>query len=246
MTIRNNSTSNSTSNNTINEVKRVRINFISPTGFIRPLLLGFTPDNVATDGFDFGYDTPNIYDFPNDLNWLIEGDRYVIQGVGAFNEIKRYPFGMFLTDAGNIEISLTALENFDTPINVYIYDALLDTYTQINDSNYAVDLASGDYLNRFYIAFLNANEALLSSNESELQNTKIIYLSNTKELYINTFGQNNVKQIDIYNLLGQKLSSITNIHSTKTKIPVNAFATNYVIVNIETDYGFLSKKIIIH
>ena len=241
---------NSETNTTSTQVQRVRIDFISPDGYTRHLLLGFTPDNAATDGFDYGYDGRNPDNFANDLNWLIEDDRFIIQGVGAFEETKRYPFGMFLADAGDIEISLTALENFDTPINVYIYDELLDTYTSINNSNYVSNLETGEYLNRFYIAFFNANEpensALLATNESILQNTTIKYLSNTKKLYINTISQNNIKHIELYNLLGQKLSSINNINTTETKISVNAFTTNYVVAHIETNYGSITKKILIH
>ena len=249
----NSMSNNSETNTTSTQVQRVRIDFVSPDGYTRHLLLGFTPDDAATDGFDYGYDGPNLDNFANDLNWLIENDRYIIQGVGAFDETKHYPFGMFLSDSGDINISLTALENFDTPINVYIYDNLLDTYTQINDSNYTSTINSGEYLNRFYIAFLNTNasaseenNALLATTESMLQNTTVKYLSNTKELYINTINQNNVKQLQIYNLLGQKLSSINNINSTETKIQINAFTTNYVIVNIETDYGSIARKIVIH
>ena len=250
--IANNSETNTT-NTTSTEVQRVRIDFVSPDLYTRHLLLGFTPDNAATDGFDYGYDGPNPDNFANDLNWLIEEDRFIIQGVGAFEETKRYPFGMFLADAGEIEISLTALENFDTPINVFIYDELLDTYTPINDSNYVSNMESGEYLNRFYITFFNPNDpesgqnnGLLTKNESVLQNTTIKYLSNTKELYINTISQNKVKQIQVYNLLGQQLSTIRNINATETKIHINASTTNYAVVNIETDYGSISKKIIIH
>lgn len=236
---------NTQSSNNSNEIQRVRIDFVSPDKYTRHLLLSFTPDDSATDGFDYGYDGVNPDDFLNDLNWIIEAKRYIIQGVGAFDESKQYPLGLFLTDSGDIEISLSALENFDIPINVYIYDKLLDTYTQINDSKYISTLDSGDYLNRFYIAFFEANEAL-STYENELQKTIINYLSNTKEIYINTFSQNTIKQIQVYNLLGQKLSSIININSTEIKIPVNYFTTNYAIVSIETDYGNLARKIIVH
>ncbi len=59
------------------QVQRVRLLFESPTGYVRPLLLGFDPTNTATDGVDFGWDVLNFDDLPGDLNWIIEGDRYV-------------------------------------------------------------------------------------------------------------------------------------------------------------------------
>ena len=39
-----------------NQIKRVRLDFTSPLGYTRHLLLGFTPDNAASDSFDYGYD----------------------------------------------------------------------------------------------------------------------------------------------------------------------------------------------
>ena len=77
------------------------------------MLLGFVPNNLATDYFDYGYDAMNTESFPNDLSWLINSEPYIIQGVGDFDESKLYPLGLYLSDSGEIEISLNTLENFD-------------------------------------------------------------------------------------------------------------------------------------
>ncbi len=223
------------------QVQRVRIEFQSPTGYVRPLLLGFDPTNTATDGVDFGWDVLNFDNIPGDLNWLIEGDRYVVQGVGAFAETKIYPFGLFLTYSGTITISLKALENFDTPINVYIYDAYLDTYTQINNTDYTTPMLSGDYLDMYFIAFM---EPALSLVENDLQETEIRYLRNIKELYINTYNNSTIKQISLYNLLGQELFVLKDINNNEIKISLDFITTGISIVNIITDKGVLTKKII--
>ncbi len=136
-------------------IQRVRIDFTMPNGFVRHLLLGFTPDNTATDGVDYGYDGLNPDDFPDDLNWIIEDERYVIQGVGAFENTKIYPLGLFLSNSGDIEIKLTGLENFTEDINVFVFDAKLNTYTQLNDANYSGYSDSGDYTDRYFITFLD-------------------------------------------------------------------------------------------
>lgn len=225
------------------QVQRVRIEFVSPTGYIRPLLLGFDPTNTATDGVDFGWDVLNFDSIPGDLNWMIEGDRYVVQGVGAFDETKKYPFGLFLTYPGAITISLKTLENFITPIDVYIYDAYLDTYTQINNTNYTTLMLSGDYLDKYFIAFM---EPALSTSENDLQETTIQYFSKTKELYINTNNNSVIKQISLYNLLGQELFNLKNINNNEIKISLDFITTNIGIVTIITDKGVLTKKILIH
>ncbi len=221
--------------------QRVYIDFESPQGFVRPLLISFDPTNSATDGVDLGWDALNFDNYPDDLNWMIEGGRYVIQGVGAFDETKKYPFGLFLTNSGTITILLNSLENFDTPIDVYIYDAILDTYTQINNTDYTAVIPSGNYLNMYYIAFM---EPSLSLDENELQKNEIKYLSNTKELYINTYNNSTIKQISMYNLIGQELFILKDINNNEIKISLDFITTGISIVNIITDKGVLTKKII--
>ena len=86
----------------------------------------------------------------------------------------------------------------------------------------------------------------LGTNEYELNNPTINYFNGTQELYVNTLNKNNIKQLLVYNLLGQILSSTNNINATEISIPVNNISTNYVIVKIETDNGDFSKKILIY
>ncbi len=92
-------TLNTDSPSTNSPIQRVRIDITTPTGYTRHLLLGFTQDNAATDGFDYGYDAHNIDDYDDDCNWMIGNDRYVIQGVGAFHESKTYPLGYVWSQA---------------------------------------------------------------------------------------------------------------------------------------------------
>jgi len=241
-----NSYSQATQSSTI---QRVRIDFTTPTGYIRHLLLAFTSNNAASDGFDYGYDGIVPDDFPDDLNWMIEDDRYVIQGVGAFDQTKKYPLGLFLTNSGTIGVSLTSLENFSSTIDVYIYDAVLDTYTQINNVNFSKNINSGDYLDRFYIAFQDGNQiqenAALSIEENETKSTTVNYLSNTNMLYINTNSSLTIKKIEVYSILGKQLFTQNNVNTKSIKIPLDYINTNYGIVSVTTENGILSKKIVL-
>ena len=190
------------------QIQRVRIDFVSPDKYTRHLLLSFTPDNSASDGFDYGYDGLNPDNFLNDLNWMIGENRFVIQGVGAFNETKQYPLGLFLADSGEIEIALTSLENFDSEIDVYVYDSLLDLYTKINDSNFIMNINAAEYLNRFFIAFKGAEiveedpieEEVDISPIDEVDIITVNYLNTTSEIYVQTPANVNIKQIYLINI----------------------------------------------
>jgi len=236
------------SNSTTNEVvKRVRINFKSPEGAIRHLLLGFVPNNLATYGFDYGYDAINTDDFPNDMSWIIEDEQYVIQGVGEFDETKKHPLGIFLNSSGKIEISLEGLENFESEIDVYVYDALLNTYSKIyENNNFDMFLESDDYLNRFYLAF--KDESTLSNSTQELQQPTVQYLNNTNEIYINAPNFIEVNNVYLINVVGQSVkywSQKTIGLSNTIKIPVTNISEGVYIIKVETNIGIISKKIIV-
>ena len=144
--------------------QRVRIHCITPTGYVRHLLLAFTPDNIATDNYDPGYDAQVYDNIPDDLNWIIEDGRYVIQGVGEFNTNKYYPLGMFLTNSGNVSISLAQLENFNEEIDVYIFDLELNSYSHLNQLDFEQNLEADTYLNRYFVTFSNNVHLEISNN----------------------------------------------------------------------------------
>lgn len=228
------------------DIQRVRIDVTTPNEYVRHLLLGFTPDDSATDGYDYGYDAPNPDNFPDDASWIIDNQQYVIQGVGCFDETKQYPLGLFLSNPGEIKIELDILENFEQDISVYVYDALLDTYDLINESSFTFDSSSGDHIDRFYIAFSNsnlpANSGLSVNDLSTEKNVKIHYIYHTNELIVNS--KSNIKSIEIFDISGKKLEGIFNINSTEKKFMLTE-KNQIILVNIITENTFFSKKVLI-
>ena len=236
---------NAQQNETIDNVQRIRLEFTSEDELTRPLLLGFMPDNTATDGFDYGYDALYSDIFPNDMFWMIEDDMYVIQGVGAFDATKQYPLGLFITNSGVINISLIDLENFDSNINVFIYDSLLGTEVQINDSDFQISLVTGNYTDRFYLTF----NSTLSDLEVDTESMLVNYLIDTQEIYININNAYDVNSVHLFNLLGQKIQSwdtLDPINSREIRIPIKNIDEGPYILKV--DYGedlISSKKVII-
>ncbi|WP_111684010.1 hypothetical protein [Winogradskyella tangerina] len=227
---------------TNNEIQRVRINFTSATGYVRHLLLGFTPNNEATDGFDYGYDGANIEDLPNDMNWIIEEERYVIQGVGSFSENKVYPLGMFLSDSGVISINLQSLENFDTNINVFIYDSLVGSYTQINNSSFSIDLDPGDYLDRFFITFSNPSMGVALSTAEHIQKNLKIYFSKRNNKLTISHPSAIIDEIIIYDLLGKRLVNKKNINESTLDIQFDNLNNGPVIIKLIINDLVLTTK----
>lgn len=233
---------------TDNLIQRIRIQFKTPEGAVRPLLLAFTPNNEATDGFDYGYDAINTESFPNDMSWMITNEKYTIQGVGNFEATKQYPLGLFLTTSGAVEISLEALENFETAIEVYVYDALLNTSFNINDENFEITLDNNTYTDRFFITFLPTNPLAVAVKND--RNPLIYYLTELNQIYIKIPNGIALKQVSLFNIIGQKVKTWKptdiDIIDNDIRIPVNDIAEGIYIVKLETtSSNTVSKKIIV-
>lgn len=243
---------NNTTQSTNSTIQRVRIDFVTPLGYTRHLLLAFTSDNSATDGIDYGYDAPNIENLPDDLNWRINNQNYVVQGVGAFNATKSYPLAMFLDNSGEIEIALNNLENFDTEINVYIYDSILNTFTQINDANYSKQLTSGDHLDRYYITFsnnineitfVNSSNGTLGLKNNQIEPAQITYSQYSQKLQIKTSQGNTIEHVSIYNMAGQRILNKLNINKNEADIPFTKTVNQTYLIVIESSKGTYTKQI---
>jgi hypothetical protein len=248
----NSNTIDPSSNDDEDLIKRIRLAFVTPEMATKRLLLGFVPEDKASDGFDYGYDAPSFNNDPSDMFWLIDGESYTIQGVGDFDKYKMHPIGLRIANSGMVEIELTGFENFETHKNVYVYDSMLGTYTKINKKSFKVELDVGEYLDRFYITFTKAqNEKLLDLEDNDIENTMVNYLASSKELYLRVPDGINVKQVQLLNLVGQLVSSWDNVNSffvsgNEIKIPVRRLAEGTYIVNVETATGSFNKKIIIN
>ncbi|NRD19906.1 T9SS type A sorting domain-containing protein [Winogradskyella eckloniae] len=233
-----------------NDIQRVRVNFENPEGQSRQLLLGFVPDNSATDGLDYGYDALNVDSLSDDLNWIIENGRYVIQGVGAFSDDKYYPLGMFLSNSGDVKISLDELENFEETIDVYLYDLELDEFTLLNDVDYLNNLSAETYLDRFFITFSNLvgatiNEEVLSVSQTDSQDFKLWYSPGQDEIHINGIAQtNNAINLNVYSVDGKRIlnETIQNTTSNSIQLAASNISSGIYILTLESDiYAYTTK-----
>jgi hypothetical protein len=230
------------------QIKRVRLDFTTPNGAVRQILLGFTPNNEATDGFDFGYDAENWDNFDDDLNWIIEDYRYIIQGVGVFEDTKIYPMGMYLSETGDVNISLNALENFEEDIKVYIYDALLDTYSLINETDYTDTIEDGAHIDRFYITFSipeSASNNVLSNKDFDKTGVAIKYLNNSKEIFVSSINSVLIEEIRVFNIEGKLIFSNQLNKETLFRKNYSPKSNGSYIIRVKTDNGYVSKVVII-
>lgn len=234
-----------------NDIQRVRVNLTTPTGYVRQLLLGFTPDNAATEGVDFGYDASSLDSFPNDFGWVIEDDSYIIQGVGEFSTDKFYPVGAFLSNSGAISIALHSLENFEDSIHVYIFDTLTNQYDRLNDEDCIKNMSSGDYYNRFYLTFRNDFPAsmwqdLLSTEDLVADQINLHFSKVSNSISVNLNKSEIINSFSLYAINGQEIQTNNIANKNALEIQTNSLNKGVYLVNIVTNSSSITRKVLIY
>jgi hypothetical protein len=228
-----------------NNFAKIRLGFNSVNGYHRQILLGFM-GNLATEGFDPGYDATQLDSQPNDLYFANAGFKSVIQGVDAFDSSKILSLSVKNGLEGNVEFVLDATENFDENQNIYIHDNVTDQYHDIRNGNFAVNLPIGTFDDRFSLRFTSTS---LDTNDFDLSEDVLVKFTNSNDTITINNGtlDETVQTVDLYNMLGQSIRTweVKNADQKKIQIPVTNVSTGTYIVKVHTTKGDLSSKIII-
>jgi len=224
---------------------KIRLGYVSAENYHRQLLLGFM-DDLATDGFDVGYDAPQIDNQPSDVYFALPGYKLVIEGAGAFAADKIFPLTVKTGMEGPVKFMIDNTENFDANQNVYIYDNVTNTYHEIRNQPFEVSLPIGTLENRFSLRFTSS---ALGVNDFDLtKEVAVTYTNNDNTINIkNNLSDTTIKSVELYNMLGQSIKSwdVKNDTQVKIQIPINNISTGTYIVKVHTSKGDISKKIII-
>lgn len=230
---------------TPDEYIRIRLGFNSYNNFHRQILIGFM-NELATDHFDPGYDAPHLDDQQNDMYFVLGNYKLTIQGEGHFDVDKAYPLGIKTHAAGNIQFTLDGVENLSDNIDIFIYDAQDNSYNNIREDIYEVYMPQGEFNNRFRLTF---KPNALGTGEIGLQDgIKVLFTSQNQTLNIhNNLTDTTVENVSLYNLLGQLITrwTVSDENQQQIQLPVTGVATGSYIVQIQTNTGTISKKIII-
>lgn len=221
----------------------VRIGCHLQNNVYRSLLIGFMQN--GSESYD-SLDAYNVFNLSNDIYFLAGNTELMIQAVGPFaTSTGCYPIGIESTIDGDITFNFMETTNLPTTQDVYIYDNLLNIYTNIKLGTYTAFVAAGTQNTRFSLRFSNTS---LSTGTSNVATKEIMIInSNTNHsLQIN----NNSSEVSLlnfalYNTAGQKVSEMNTINNQQLSIDTNNFSKGVYVVNIQTTNGFVNKKIVI-
>ncbi|MEL1242144.1 HYR domain-containing protein [Flavobacterium flavipallidum] len=229
---------------TVDKRMKIRLGFDTSIGIHRQILLGTDPN--TTNKFDLGYDAKMIEIKDNDMYWQLENLPLIIQGIPSIDTNQIIPFGLKISNEGNATIKIDALENIPNTLDIYVYDNVTKTYFDLRKENFVVNLAPGEYNNRFSLQFMNKN---FNSNETTISNGIICYYTNENQILNikNSFTDVTIKTVYLFNIAKQNIGkwNITDKDQNLIQIPINKVSSSVYLVLIKTDKGEFTEKIII-
>ncbi|MGY5351379.1 hypothetical protein ACXGQW_02195 [Wenyingzhuangia sp. IMCC45533] len=189
---------------------------------------------AGKDAFMFDY-------FPNDAFWVIpeDEDRYVITSVPYASDDLVLPLGVVVENDKEITFKLDGVENYNG--EVYLYDEVLKTITNIKKESHKVTLPNGEYRDRFSIMFNNQGTL---SNEFVDNKTKTLIRTDKNEIEV-ILEKGNIKSIELYSLSGGRMLNYSPRNSTNSATITTDVSSNFYIIKIITEIGTVTKKIYI-
>ena len=236
----------SSNNQNIDTREKIRLGFNSVNTIHRQLLA--TVDPNATIGYDCGYDAENIDNQIDDMYWLIDTNKYTIQGIDTINEQTILPLGIHTKNDGLNTITIDELENVPSNLNIYIHDTALNLYHDLKQSNYDVYLPAGAYLNRFEITFsMNSKQQALSIDDIKNKSLNIFYSNENSSIIIHNPNLKTINSAELFNILGQSIYKFDNIGNENYLVfRTNHFLAGSYIIKLKTSENILTKKVLIN
>lgn len=223
--------------------QKIRLTLDSPKGYHRQILVGV--DTNATKGIDIGYDAPLIDENVEDLFWVLNDKNFVIQGVNNFDDDQTLPLGIKINQEGLASIKIDELENIGASKTIYLHDKELNIYHDLKQSKYDVHLAVGEYLNRFELTFSKTSETL-STNKLNKSSIEVYFSNEDKHVVLHNPNAQLIESVEMINILGQSLFKFEiNANNDYLKYKASEIKTGTYILKIKTEYGKVSKKVLI-
>jgi hypothetical protein len=221
---------------------KIRLGFNSINTIRRQLLL--TVDPHATTGIDWGYDGKLNDEQMDDLFWMIDNQKHIIQGTSPIDINSVFPLGIKTDSDGLNTITIDEIENSHSGLTLYVHDKDLDTYHNLSESDFQFYLPAGEYLNKFEITF--TTDQSLGVDDTNLDKFKVYYSNTLESIVLVNPTQTEIEKIEMFNILGQSIATIKDISgSSYSEYEVKNLSTGTYIIKLHTVSGSVSKKVLV-
>ena len=221
------------------EKHRIWLNLKNETGQFSQALIGYM--NEATNQYDFGIDGLAFGNQGSNLYSVVDTNKYVVQGkMMPFTDEDVIPLGLSIVEPSIYKIEIDNIDGlFAGNQNIYLKDKVLNVIHDLKEGAYSFNANIETIENRFEIVFKNET---LSSNSVEISNLTIHQSENL--VYIESLDDE-IQQIEVYDLLGRRVFFKTNINETEVSFSVQSFKNQMLAIKITTkNKGIITTKII--
>ncbi|MFP9117204.1 YDG domain-containing protein [Flavobacterium sp. RNTU_13] len=195
----------------------------------------------ATNDIDYGYDALRLEETSTLSTYTLAGDKgLTIQAKPAFNVQDVVKTGFAAPQAGTYTFAIDNKEGVFENQHIYLKDNAEGITRDLTENNYTFTTEAGTFNDRFEILY--TTEALGTNNPAKEQINAVVYKSgNTVTVNTETAL---IKGITIYDIRGAKVYSQQGINATTASVANLNVAHQVLIVEINTNKGTVSKRII--
>lgn len=227
------------------EYKRFRINVeftVSGIKFVRQMLLNF--HDSATFDHDRGLELLRSDNYASDAYFMLNGRAYSGQAY-PFNETLTIPLIVDIEEQQPLRFRIFDIQNFDESQGIYIHDVQENLYVDLRTQHYDLNIAPGNYTDRFEIVFTPGQA--LGIDDFEFSDLTIRQDNEIHELYVINPNGLDVKTIEVFDMAGKRMlnqayDSVSNRYELST---VNLSEGVYVVNVTSNSNTVKSEKIII-
>jgi hypothetical protein len=231
---------------------KIWLQFDSPNGYHRQLLVGV--DENASNHFDLGYDAPIADIGKEDMFWIFDSGKFVIQAVNNFNSGQELHLGLLVSKTGMARIKIDAIENMDENISVHIKDKLTGETHNISHKPFEINLVAGNYLERFALTFkmqklvaedVSAEVLVQAEKKPLIKGIQVVMNNAIGEIQIKNNSDDEITSVILSNYLGQIIKTWNaNFNARTISLPINLSSAVY-IVQVNTKKGPFVQKVIV-
>lgn len=228
-----------------NKNTKLWLGFYNKDNRHRELLLGENPN--TTLGYDRMYDGKNSEELSDDMNWDIEGENYVIQGIKEITEHTQLPLTVHVKETGSIKIALDSLSFFKNDLPIGLKDNQTGTITNLRNSTYTTTLQAGDYPDRYVLIFKLDSPHLNTDDIVTKEDIVIFYRNYDSQIVISNNTSMLIESASLYSILGQEIKSWKFEGIQKERyLSAQNLSTGTYILKVNTNRGTISQKLIIN
>jgi subtilisin-like proprotein convertase family protein len=221
------------------------LNYTDSEGTIKHRQIGISFNKNNTFEREYGYDSELYDESETDFYWKFPNNdaKYSIAGVEEISKQLIVPFEINIEKSGEILIEVDEWNLVNK--KVYIKDKLTQKYYLLSKEKVLLKLDAGKYEDRFVLCFEGAPVSDL--NNQILNNSLVLYYDKTSsEIVVYNETSLEIKKIELYNLLGQKINYFNDFNpdQLESRFKIRNPSHAVYVVKVYTSKGGFTKKII--